>query len=90
MTPQQIKEIQEKFLQMQKQIQETITSANNEITVVFDGNVQITNLVITSDKSIEQLNPLLIETLNKGIKQVSERIKNTMLLLQQQMQQPNM
>jgi Uncharacterized protein conserved in bacteria len=90
MTPQQIKEIQEKFLQMQKQIQETVISANNEITVVFDGNVQITNLVIASHKNIEQLQPLLIETLNKGIKQVSERIKNTMLLLQQQMQQPNM
>jgi DNA-binding protein YbaB len=89
MTQQQIKEVQEKFLQMQSQIQETVVSGNGDITVVFDGNVQITNLIVTSNKSIEQLQPVLVETINKGIKLVSEKIRNAMLLLQQQIQQPN-
>ena len=90
MNPQQVKQIQEKFLQMQSQIQETVVSADGEITVVFNGNVQIINLTVSGNKSIEQLQPVLIETINKGIITVSEKIKNAMLLLQQQMQNPTL
>jgi len=84
MTQQQIKEIENKFLEMQSQINETVISNNGEVIVVFNGNIQITNLSINGN--VEQLNALLIETINKGIKQVSEKIKANMLLIQQQMQ----
>ena len=85
MKPQQIKEAQEKFLQLQKNIQETVTSLNGEITVVFDGNVQITKLVIANNIDTSVLEPLLTETINRGIKNVSIKIQNAMKLLQQQM-----
>ncbi len=90
MNPQQIKEAQEKFLQLQKNIQETVTSLNGEITVVFDGNVQITKLVIANNIDTSVLEPLLTETINRGIKNVSIKIQNAMKLLQQQMQNTGM
>jgi DNA-binding protein YbaB len=83
MDSQKMQEIQEKFKLMQLQIQEMVASNNGEVIVVFNGNMQITSLSINGNAA--QLNALLIETINKGIKQVSEKIKNNMLLIQQQM-----
>ncbi|MBY0482585.1 MAG: YbaB/EbfC family nucleoid-associated protein [Chitinophagaceae bacterium] len=90
MLPQQLKEAKEKFLQLQKNIQETVTSAKGEITVVFDGNAQITKLVILNDIDNTILEPLLVETINRGIKNVSIKIQNVMVQMQQQMKNTGM
>lgn len=89
MNPQKIKEAQEKFMQLQKNIQETVTSTNGEIVATFDGNVQITKLSIADGLQPSTIQPLLIETINKGIKSVSEKIKAAMMALQREMQSQN-
>jgi DNA-binding protein YbaB len=86
MTPQQIKEVQEKFLLLQSQIQETVVSGEGEIKAVFNGNVQLVELEFLSNKSLEQLKPELIETINRGIKTVSEKIQSIMKTIQQEIQ----
>jgi len=86
MTSQQIKDIQEKFVQLQQQIKEVVLSPEKDIKVILDGNVQIIDIEIISNKNIEQLKPALIETINIGIKSVSEKIKTIMIALQTEMQ----
>lgn len=86
MTPQQIKDTQEKFIFLQQQVQEEVSSPENDVKVAFNGNVQIVSLEIPGNKSIEEIKPVLIETINTGIKRISERIKTIMMTLQAEMQ----
>lgn len=86
MTPQQIKDTQEKFIFLQQQVQEEVSSPENDVKVAFNGNVQIVSLEIPCNKNIEEIKPVLIETINTGIKRVSERIKTIMMTLQAEMQ----
>lgn len=82
MDPKKIKEMQEIFLQFQKTISETVSSPNNEICVTFNGNIEITQLVIDKNVPENLLNQLLIETINKGIKNTSVKIQGALVTVQ--------
>jgi DNA-binding protein YbaB len=80
-----IKEAQEKFITFQKNLRETVISENNEISVTLDGDVQITSLKIASGIDLDILENLLINTINNGIKSISRRMQERLMLLQQDM-----
>lgn len=77
--------VQNRFIQLQNSIEETITSPNGEISVTFNGKVQITELTI-KNTTPSNLESILAETINAGLNNVSTRLKNVMLLLQQEVQ----
>jgi len=80
---------QETFMQLQKNIHETVISPYREIKVSFNGDLQITELVIANGTEFSHLELLLTESINKCIINVSEKIKNAMLISQQHMQNSN-
>jgi DNA-binding protein YbaB len=80
-----IKEAQEKFITFQKNLRETVISENNEISVTLDGDVQITSLKIAPGIDLDILENLLINTINNGIKSISRRMQERLMLLQQDM-----
>lgn len=89
MNPQEIKEMQNKFLQYQQSIIEKVTSANNEVGVTMNGSVEVTEIDYNENLSKSELNTLLIPTINQCIKNVSEKIKQGVMAIQQQaMQKP--
>lgn len=81
-----MKLLQEEVQKLQKSISETVSSENLEVTVVMNGNIQITSLSIRPDVEIPEITPLLIETINRGIKKTSESLKHNIVILQQKIQ----
>lgn len=69
MNPDNIKKLlQEEIQKLQRSISEAVSSENLKVTVVSNGGIQITGLVIKPDVAPAEITPLFIDTLNKGIK----------------------
>ncbi|MES1221523.1 MAG: YbaB/EbfC family nucleoid-associated protein [Bacteroidota bacterium] len=77
----QLKEIKQQFSDIQNKIVETIHSKNSEVEITINGNIQITELKIKKDLPPNLLESLLKETINTGIKTVSEKITSAIYLL---------
>ena len=75
--------LQEKFIVMQKAINETVFSINNDMQASFNGQVEITELKVDSINEEDKVQ--LIEMLNRGIKQVSQKIQQAMIQIQKEM-----
>ncbi|WP_447640686.1 MULTISPECIES: YbaB/EbfC family nucleoid-associated protein [Chitinophagaceae] len=66
-------ELQKQWNIEQKSIRETITSTGNEVSMTFNGNIEIIELKIQEDIFIGQLSPILVACINAGIKNTSIR-----------------
>ena len=89
MNPQQLTEAQQKFFEFQKNLTETVVSPNNEITISFNGLLEVTSLVIDPSLQQEAVTPLLISAFNRGIKNTSQKIQAAVQELQKQMLPPS-
>jgi len=80
----QQQELQKQWLEIQRGITETVNSENEEVSITFNGFVEIISLKIKPDLELDKIEELLTTTLNKGIKSVSQKAQNTFLLFQKQ------
>ena len=86
MNQEKIIELQKKFVEIRNAISEKSVSENGDVSVTFNGNLEITSLQFNSQMKYETVNPILISTINKGIKQTSAKIQQAMQALQKDMQ----
>ena len=82
MTPQQIKEIQEKMLQLKHQIQEKAISVDNSVEVVVNGHCQVSSISISKDLPRQELEIVLLTVINQGIAAASEKVKQVAITYQ--------
>ena len=68
-----IRRLQEEVQKLQQSLSETVSSENSEVTVVINGNLQLTALTIKPGAA--EITPLIIDTINRGIKKISETLK---------------
>lgn len=70
---------------IQQKIEETISSQENEVVVTINGHMEITTVKISEDVTIPNLERILKEVINKGIKIVSLKLNGEILRLQQRL-----
>ncbi len=80
-----IQEMQKAFLKYRDELHEHVSSPNKEISVVINGKLEITELHIEQSLPKEQIERLLIESINLGIKSISLKIQNRLTPIQNAM-----
>jgi len=84
MNQEQIKAAQDKFVEMQKGISSTVVSADNNVRVTVNGNLEIIELFIGKSFTDEALVDVIKDTINKSIKDASVQIQTAVGLMQQE------
>jgi len=80
-----IQEMQKAFLKFRDELSEEIATSNKEVMIVINGKLEVTKLSIDTSVPKEQLEKLLLESMNIGIKAVSIQIQNKLTPIQNAM-----
>ena len=87
MNLEKMNEFQKRMAEYQKSFNETVSSTNDEITVNFNGTIQISSIQSKVDLNDEINKAILIETINTGIRNTSQKVSIGVKMITEQMAQ---